>query len=147
MMTRFSRRGAAVLNCVAVTALSVVFAALLLAGCSKEKVPSDVGTGDPLAELPVVLSRQALVVQDQTRGIGTLFNEAAFQERNREAERVKAEHEAHLARLDGWVAETKGNLISLALLPLFCWAAGSLLPLEVLADGLGASTHSATSPT
>ena len=105
MMTRFSSRGAAVLNRVAVTASSVVCAALLLAGCSKEKAPADASAGDPLAELPVVLSRQALVVQDQTRGIGTLFNEAAFQERNREAERVKAEHEAQIQELRNEIEE------------------------------------------
>jgi hypothetical protein len=90
MMTSFSSAGAAILKCARVTVLSL--ALLLLAGCFKEKAPAKTGTGDPLAQLPVVLSRQALVVQEQTRGIGTLFNQAAFEERNREAERVKAEH-------------------------------------------------------
>lgn len=43
-----------------------------------------------------------------------------------------------LAALDGWVAESKGTLIPLELLPLFCWAVESILPLKVLAAGLGA---------
>lgn len=43
-----------------------------------------------------------------------------------------------LAALDGWVAETKDNLIPVQLLPAFCWAAESILTLKVLADGLGA---------
>ena len=44
-----------------------------------------------------------------------------------------------LAALDGWLAESKdGNLISVALLPAFCWAVESVLPLKVLAGSLGA---------
>jgi len=94
-----------VLKCAVLTALSAAFAVLALAGCSKQEVPTNLGTGDPLAELPVVLSRDALVVQDQTRGIGTLFNEPAFRERNREAERVKAEYEAQIQKLRSEIEE------------------------------------------
>ena len=44
-----------------------------------------------------------------------------------------------LAALDGWLAESKdGHLISVALLPAFCQATESLLPLKVLAACLGA---------
>lgn len=43
-----------------------------------------------------------------------------------------------LAALDGWVAETKANLIPVNLLPLFCRAAETLLPLAVLAGCLDA---------
>ena len=43
-----------------------------------------------------------------------------------------------VAALDAWVAESKSNLIPLRLLPLFCGAVESLLPLKVLADCLGA---------
>jgi len=105
MMTRFSSAGATVLNRVRISALFLVCAALLLAGCFNDKAPSKTAAGDPLADLPVVLSRQALVVQDQTRGISTLFNEAAFAERNREAERVKAEHEAQILELKKEIEE------------------------------------------
>jgi hypothetical protein len=52
-----------------------------------------------------VLSRPALVIQDQTRGIGTLFNDATFAERKREAERVKAEHEARIEQLQNEIDE------------------------------------------
>ena len=38
-----------------------------------------------------------------------------------------------VAALDGWMAETKGNMIPVGLLPLFCWAAESLEPLRILA--------------
>ena len=41
--------------------------------------------------------------------------------------------------MDGWLAETKNNLIPVALLPCFCWAAGSLEPLRVLAACLEAT--------
>jgi hypothetical protein len=43
------------------------------------------------------------------------------------------------AALDGWVAETKVNLIPISLLPIFCQAVDSLLPLSILAECLGAS--------
>lgn len=47
------------------------------------------------------------------------------------------------AALDGWLAETKGNMIPVGLLPLFCWAAGSVEPLRVLAACLNAEVISA----
>lgn len=37
------------------------------------------------------------------------------------------------AALDGWLAQAKGNMIPVDLLPIFCWATGSLEPLRVLA--------------
>lgn len=43
-----------------------------------------------------------------------------------------------LAMLESWVAETKGNMIPVGLLPVFCWATGSLEPLRVLAACLEA---------
>lgn len=43
-----------------------------------------------------------------------------------------------VAALDAWVAESKTNTISVNLLPIFCQAAESLLPLRVLADCMGA---------
>lgn len=44
-----------------------------------------------------------------------------------------------LAALDAWVAESKeGNVISVGLLPAFCLAADTLLPLKVLASCLQA---------
>jgi len=103
-MRGFSTGRTARFRCVAVLALPVAWA-LLLAGCSREAPPRKPVTGDPLAELPVVLSRPALVIQDQTRGIGTLFNEASFSERKREAERVKAEHEATIEKLQDEIDE------------------------------------------
>jgi len=99
-MRGFSTGQAARLNCGAALVLSCVFA-LLLAGCRREAAPPKPPAGDPLAtdQLPVVLSRSALVIQDQARGIGTLFNEATFAERKREAERVTTEHEAKIEKL------------------------------------------------
>lgn len=38
-----------------------------------------------------------------------------------------------VAALDGWMAETKGNMIPVGLLPLFCWAAETIEPLRVMA--------------
>ncbi len=38
-----------------------------------------------------------------------------------------------VAALDGWMAESKGNMIPVGLLPLFCWAAENMGPLKVLA--------------
>jgi len=43
-----------------------------------------------------------------------------------------------VAALDGWLAESKPTVIPLELMPLFCWAVESLLPLRVLAACLGA---------
>lgn len=44
-----------------------------------------------------------------------------------------------VAALDGWMAETKGNMIPVGLLPLFCWATESVEPLLVLAACLNAT--------
>jgi len=99
MMVRFSTARMARWNSAACTAASLAAALLFLADCAKKTTPQKVVRGDPLSDLPVVLSRQALVVQDQTRDIGKLFNEFSFQERKREAERVKAEHEAQIGKL------------------------------------------------
>lgn len=44
-----------------------------------------------------------------------------------------------IAALDGWVAETKSNLLPISLLPLFCYATESLLPLQVIAGCLDAT--------
>ena len=43
-----------------------------------------------------------------------------------------------VAALDAWLAESKANAISVSLLPIFCQAAESLLPLRVLANCLDA---------
>jgi hypothetical protein len=43
-----------------------------------------------------------------------------------------------VAALDGWVAETKVNQIPVNLLPLFCWATESVLPLKILASCIDA---------
>jgi hypothetical protein len=105
-MRGFSTGHAARLNCGAALVLSCAFA-LLLAGCTREAAPPKPPPGDPLAtdQLPVVLSRSALVIQDQARGIGTLFNQATFAERKREAERVKTEHEATIEKLKKEIEE------------------------------------------
>lgn len=43
-----------------------------------------------------------------------------------------------VAALDGWLAESKETLPPVEILPLFCWAAESLLPWQVLASCNGA---------
>lgn len=47
-----------------------------------------------------------------------------------------------VAMLDSWVAESKANMIPIALLPLFCSAAETLEPLGVLAACLEAAVIS-----
>jgi len=105
-MRGFSTGHAARLNCGAAIALSCVFV-VLVTGCTREPAPTKPPPEDPLAEdqLPVVLSRSALVIQEQTRGISTLFNERTFAERKREAERVKTEHEATIEKLKKEIEE------------------------------------------
>ena len=105
-MMRLSTGRMAGLSCIAVTGLPLFCVIILLTGCTKQTTPSKpAAAGDPLAELPVVLSRQALVIQDQTRGIGTLFNDGSFQERKREAERVEAEHRTQIEELNTEIEE------------------------------------------
>ena len=103
-MRRFSTGRTARVSCGTVLALPVV-CVLLLAGCAREPTPAKPVAGDPLTDLPVVLSRSARFIQDQTRGIGTLFNEASFIERKRQAERVEAEHKAKIEKLQAEIDE------------------------------------------
>lgn len=80
--------------------------------------------------------RQAMSESRFSRAqIADRMNEAAA----REGLNLGRGHRITTAVIDAWVAESKTNLIPLSLLPLFCWAAESLLPLQVLAGCLGAT--------
>lgn len=80
-----------------IVAFCVGVALIFTPGCSKPS--EDAAIGDPLAGLPVVLGNEALRLEQDTRGIGTLFNISVFEDRRREAENAKAQHEAEIERL------------------------------------------------
>lgn len=89
---------------------------------------------NPLSRLKAAM-REAIASGNYSRAqIVDRMNEAAKMEGlgNGRGARLTA------AALDGWLAETKGNMIPVGLLPCFCWAVESLEPLRVLAGCLGA---------
>jgi hypothetical protein len=87
-------------------AFCVGVALILAAGCS-QRSPSDetAALGDPLADLPVVLSNEALRLEQETRGIGTLFNQRMFEIRKSDAEAAKAEREIKIQELQKEIDE------------------------------------------
>jgi hypothetical protein len=80
-------------------------ALIFTSGCFKRQPSEDAAIGDPLADLPVVLGNEALRLEQDTRGIGTLFNISVFEDRRREAEKVKAEREVEIERLQTEINE------------------------------------------
>ncbi|MCK5557469.1 MAG: hypothetical protein KAJ01_03785, partial [Candidatus Hydrogenedentes bacterium] len=100
MARGFSTRSRARMRWFTVATLCSGVVLVFAAGCVQKQPPEKVAaTGDPLADLPVVFGREAQLIQRQSRGIGTLFNESLFEQRKRAAEKVKAEYQVQIDKL------------------------------------------------
>ena len=106
MARGFSTRSRARMRWFTVATLCSGVVLVFAAGCVQKQPPEKVAaTGDPLADLPVVFGREAQLIQRQSRGIGTLFNESLFEQRKRAAEKVKAEYQVQIDKLQDEIAE------------------------------------------
>jgi hypothetical protein len=106
MAKGFSARSSGRTGCFKLAAFCVGVALVFVAGCPRRQ-PSEqaAALGDPLEDVPVVLGNEALRLEQETRGIGTLFNQSIFLDRKREADRVKAERELEIEKLEEEIEE------------------------------------------
>jgi len=106
MAKGFSGRSCGTRGRLKTAAFYVGVALILAAGCFQRR-PSDetAALGDPLADIPVVLGNEALRLEQETRGIGTLFNQGMFEARKRDAETAKAEREIKIQELQKEIEE------------------------------------------
>ena len=105
MAKGFWARGGGRIGLFKIAAFCVSVALILTSGCFKRGPSEDPAIGDPLADLPVVLGNEALRLEQDTRGIGTLFNIGVFENRRLEANKVKAEREVEIEKLQNEISE------------------------------------------